>query len=99
MKRKPTPKSKRNDGCGRLHPLVSSDLRQLHKLVKEIVMHAEELSMWPLTQQEQISFIRTVIFQARKIRNTEQYVTTDLMLATEAITANALISRTGETHE
>lgn len=51
-------------------------------------MHAEEPSMWPLTQQEQISFVRTVIFQARKIRNTEQYVTTDLMLAAEAITAN-----------
>jgi len=57
--------------------LVSGHLRELHDFVNNIIYYAEEPSNWPLTQQEQIAFVRTVIFQARKLRKSEWYVTTD----------------------
>jgi hypothetical protein len=63
--------------------LVSGHLRELHDFVNHIICYAEEPSAWPLTQQEQIAFVRTVIFQARKLRKSEGYVTTALTLAAE----------------
>lgn len=63
--------------------LVSGHLRELHDFVGHIMRYAEEPANWPLTQQEQIAFVRTVIFQARKIRKSEGYVTTALIIAAE----------------
>lgn len=63
--------------------LVSGHLRELHDFVNHIACYAEEPANWPLTQQEQIAFVRTVIFQARKLRKSEGYVTTALIIAAE----------------
>lgn len=63
--------------------LVSGHLRELHKFVEYIMASAEDPSNWPLTQQEQITFVRTVIFQARKLRKSEGYMTTALIIAAE----------------
>lgn len=51
--------------------------------------YAEEPGNWPLTQQEQIAFVRTVIYQARKLRKSEGYVTTAVILAAEALAMTA----------
>ena len=80
-------KSKQSKTKGASHVahqrLVSSHLSELHDFVNHIMCYAEEPANWPLTQQEQISFVRTVIFQARKLRKSEGYVTAALILASE----------------
>jgi hypothetical protein len=63
--------------------LDSIHLRELHDFVNHIMCYAENPANWPLSQQEQIAFVRTVIFQARKLRNSEGYVTAGLILARE----------------
>lgn len=57
--------------------------KDLHRFVNEIIRYGEEPSSWPLTQQEQIAFVRTVIYQARKIRNTEEYLAEEIKIAAE----------------
>lgn len=67
--------------AGSLDPDVRCQLRKdLHKFVDEIVSHCECPSMWPLSQQDQITFVRKVIYQAQKIRNTEEYLRESVML-------------------
>ena len=41
--------------------------------------------MWPLTQQEQIAFVRKVIYQARKLRNTEEYLAEAVRIAADEL--------------
>ncbi len=48
-------------------------LREFHKLVNGIMLHAEEPSMWPLTDEDRIAFLRMTIYGARKIRNTKLF--------------------------
>lgn len=57
--------------------------RQLHDFIDHVVRYGEDPTSWPLTQQEQLAFVRTVIFQARKIRNTEAYLSEAVKLAAE----------------
>lgn len=59
--------------------------KDLHAFVDHIVAHCECPSMWPLTQQEQINFVRTFIYRARKIRNTEAYLAEAVAIAAEAL--------------
>lgn len=59
--------------------------KDLHKFVDEIVAHCECPSMWPLTQQEQIAFVRKVIYQARKLRNTEEYLAEAVRIAADEL--------------
>ena len=82
-KRKPAANKTASDSPVAHQRLVSSHIRELHDFVKHIMCYAEEPANWPLTQQEQISFVRTVIFQARKLRKSEGYVTAALILASE----------------
>jgi hypothetical protein len=64
--------------------MVRGQLRKdLHKFVDQIVAHCECPSNWPLTQEEQIAFVRKVIYQARKIRNTEEYLAESVVIAAE----------------
>lgn len=66
--------------------VVRGQLRKdLHKFVDEIVAHCECPSIWPMTQQEQIAFVRKVIYQARKLRNTEEYFAESLEIAAEEL--------------
>ena len=82
-KRQPATVATAEAKCHSDQRLVSGHLRELHDFVNHIMCYAEEPSNWPLTQQEQIAFVRTVIFQARKLRKSEGYVTTALTLAAE----------------
>jgi hypothetical protein len=82
-KRQPATVATAEAKCHSDQRLVSGHLRDLHKFVDSIMGYAEEPSNWPLTQQEQIAFVRTVIFQAQKLRKSEGYVTTALTLAAE----------------
>ena len=69
----------------RVERVVSGHLRDLHKFVDNIMGYAEEPSSWPLTQQEQIAFVRTVIFQARKLRKSEGYMIAAMQIAAEEL--------------
>ena len=82
-KRQPATVATAEAKCHSDQRLVSGHLRELHEFVRHIMCYAEEPANWPLTQQEQVAFVRTVIFQARKLRKSEGYVTTALMLASE----------------
>lgn len=64
---------------------VSHHLHKLHEFVEHIMVYAEEPSSWPLTQQEQIAFVRTVIYQAKKLRKSEGYITVSVSLAAERL--------------
>lgn len=66
-------------------PPINQLRKDLHKFVDSIVTHCEDPSFWPLTPQEQVNFIRTTIYQARKIRNTEAYLAEAVMIAAEAL--------------
>lgn len=91
MKAKKTSKATRSvasepgEAPVRVQPVVSGHLRDLHKFIEHIMAYAEEPANWPLTQQEQAAFVRTVIFQARKLRKSEGYVTTALVIAAEEL--------------
>lgn len=63
--------------------VIGQSCKDLHRFVNEIIRYGEEPSSWPLTQQEQIAFVRTVIYQARKIRNTEEYLADEIKIAAE----------------
>jgi hypothetical protein len=77
---------KKTQPAASLPRLVRCKLRkELHNFVDEIVKHAECPSMWPLTQSEQIAFVRKVIYQARKIRNTEEYLAEAMRIAAEDV--------------
>jgi hypothetical protein len=82
-KRQPATVATAEAKCHSAKRLVTGHLRELHDFVNHITCYAEEPANWPLTQQEQIVFVRTVIFQARKLRRSEGYVTTALTLAAE----------------
>lgn len=82
-KRQPATVATAEAKCHSDQRLVSGHLRELHKFIEHIMAYAEEPANWPLTQQEQIAFVRTVIFQARKLRKSEGYVTTALVMAAE----------------
>jgi DNA-binding NtrC family response regulator len=83
------PKTKRKpataaaaDAKGHLaQEMFSGHIRELHNFIEHIMAYAEEPANWPLTQQEQIAFVRTVIFQAQKLRKSEGYVTTAVLIA------------------
>lgn len=69
--------------------VVSGHVRELHDFLKHIMSYSEELSNWPLTQQEQVQFVRTVIYQARKLRQSEGYITAALIIASEDLAMTA----------
>lgn len=58
---------------------------QLHDLVDRICLYAEEPSSWPLTQQEQIAFVRETIYKARKIKTSEAYLADTLKMTAEEL--------------
>lgn len=58
---------------------------QLHDLVNRICLYGEEPSNWPLTQQEQIAFVRETIYRARKIKTSEAYLAETLKMAAEEL--------------
>lgn len=82
-KRQPATVATAEAKCHSDQRLVSGHLRELHDFVDHIMRYAEEPANWPLTQEQQIAFVRTVIFQARKLRKSEGYVTTALIIAAE----------------
>jgi hypothetical protein len=57
----------------------------VHEFIDWMVDHCECPSMWPLTQTEQVNFIRSAIFKARKIRNTEEYLAEAVRISTDAV--------------
>lgn len=63
--------------------VIGQSCKDLHRFVNEIIRYGEEPSSWPLTQQEQIAFVRTVIYQARKIRYTDEYLAEEIKIAAE----------------
>jgi hypothetical protein len=67
---------------------VSPDEKQtirFHELVNGIMMYAENPGMWPLTDEDRISFLRCVIFDARKIRDTELYQRQEVAFAAQQL--------------
>jgi len=68
---------------GYIEPAPSKLHRNFHEFVDNIVACAESPSDWPLTQAEQIAFIRKVIYQAKKLRNTEEYLAEAVKIASE----------------
>lgn len=83
MKKKPQGKSPGVIG-GSVQRSVRGQLRrEIHKFIDNVTSYAEQPENWPLTQEQQIAFVRTVIFQARKIRNTEDYRAETVELAAE----------------
>ena len=63
--------------------LVNNHLRELHGFLDHIMRYAEDPSSWPLTPHEQMVFTRTVLYQAHKLRKTEGYLATMVMLTAE----------------
>ncbi len=61
----------------------SGHIRQLHEFLDNVMFYAESPANWPLSQEEQLAFVRTVMFQANKLRKSEGYVTMALILASE----------------
>ena len=57
--------------------------REVHGFIDDIVRHCEDPSMWPLTQTEQIAFVRTVIYKARILQRRETYVAECVEMAAE----------------
>lgn len=76
MKRKPIPQPRTRQVVSQLH-------KNLHRFVDDIWRYGAEPENWPLTQQEQIAFVRTVIYQARKIRNSEEFLAEAIAIATQ----------------
>lgn len=79
-------KAKDNPTCDLVQyyqDLLVKHIRELHYFVARVSAYAEEPNRWPLSQQEQIDFIRTVIFQANKLKASEGWVTTAVKLAAE----------------
>ena len=68
---------------------LNSHLRELHGFVDNIMGYGTEPANWPLTQQEQAAFVRTVIYQANKIRKSQGYIATAVMLAAEDLTLSS----------
>jgi hypothetical protein len=62
---------------------VMQHVRELHKFVERVESYGADPIYWPLTHDEQVAFIRTVIYQAHKLRKTEGYVTATMILASE----------------
>lgn len=69
VKKQPTPKQKLR--------------KDLHKFIDDILIQCECPSNWPLSQQEQIGFVRRIIYQAKQIRNTEGYLAEAVEMAAE----------------
>jgi len=57
----------------------------LHDLVDRICIYASEPANWPLTQQEQIAFVRETINKARRIQKLEAYLADTMKLTAEEL--------------
>lgn len=62
---------------------VSELHRQLHDFVEMICAYGENPESWPLTQHEQVCFVRTVIYRARRIKTSEPFAREAVMIAAE----------------
>lgn len=57
--------------------------RDLHEFIDHLCNYYENPHAWPLTQHEQATFVRTVLFQARKIKQSEQFLRESVGFAAE----------------
>ena len=57
--------------------------REMHAFIKHILLYLDEPTAWPLTREEQAAFVRTVLHQARKIQNTEEFMKEGVLLSAE----------------
>lgn len=82
-KRQPSAVETADDQYRSDQKMVICHLRELHKFVEYIMAYAEEPANWPLSQQEQIAFVRTVVFQACRLRKSKGYVKAAAAIAAE----------------
>jgi len=62
--------------------------KNVHKFVDDIVEHSTNPSIWPLSQQEQIAFIRRVVGCATEIVNSDEYMSEAIVMAKEELAKN-----------
>ena len=92
------PKSKRPAPVA-LQPVVRCQLRiQCHDLINRIMGYAENPANWPMTQEEQVAFVRTVLFLARRIRSSEDYMAEAVELAAEQLARTSMTSNAALFH-
>ena len=63
-----------------LPEVVKHHLFDLHGLVRCIAAYAELPENWPLTQAEQVHFVRSITGMACKIKKSDGYVTSQVLL-------------------
>lgn len=63
--------------------LESETRRKIHEFIDVVAMHGDCPSMWPLTREEQVIFVRKAIFEARKIRAMDGYKQECVLIASE----------------
>jgi len=78
------PKAKRKDNRQLDSQLVHEHVRGLHEFLKFIMVYADEPANWPLSQQEQVAFVRQVLSKARELRQSEGYIKTAMMMILDA---------------
>ena len=70
-------------------PKPSDDRKQLrgqmHELVNYIMLHLERPENWPLSPPEQAAFIRTVMYRAKKIKESKGFRLEVLEYASEEL--------------
>jgi hypothetical protein len=65
--------------------MIGAHIRELQNFVRNIMDYAEEPANWPLTQPQQIAFVRSVMGQARKIQQSEEYEAAAIWLVTKDV--------------
>lgn len=59
--------------------------KDIHTFVDRIVAYGENPADWPLTQQEQVGFIRQVMYNARIIKSSQEYLAESMEISSDEL--------------